>query len=192
MVGPSFYGRSLVFRRPSPANPVQPPQPANPVQPTQSSQPCPAQPSPANPVQPTQSSHSSPASPAQATHPHRPTTSSRAIQWLRDQALCRNPDFRIQRDQPKCAEPDEIGRGVMVRAQRLIVNQRKLMLRALCLINRADRPGRSVGRAHTVPDQRTPAGCACRIDQSSRRGSSAGRALGSPANRSPRGERSLA
>jgi len=43
------------------------------------------------------------------------------LERFKDQALCRDPDFSLQPDQPKCAERDEIGLGVMVGAQRLIV-----------------------------------------------------------------------
>jgi hypothetical protein len=73
---------------------------------------------------------------------HRRAPSSCAIQRLRDQAVCHNPDFQIQRDQPECADPDEIGSRVMVRAHGPIANRRKLMLHALRLINRTDKAGK--------------------------------------------------
>jgi hypothetical protein len=57
-----------------------------------------------------------------------------------------------------CAVPDEIGLGVMVRAHRLIVNQRKLMPRAHRLINCTDPPAK-ISRA-----------CACLAGSANRRG----------------------
>jgi hypothetical protein len=73
-----------------------------------------------------------------------------AILRLRDQAVCRNPDFQIQRDQPECADPVEIGSGVMVRAHGPIANQRKLMPHAVHLINRTDKAGKVSQAALTL------------------------------------------